>query len=98
MGQDQLTITAILRHGRDVHGGSVVSTYDGEGFSPRTYAELAARAERLAGALRGLGVQQGDRVATLCWNHAEHHEAYFAVPCMGAVLLTLNFRLSRDQL
>lgn len=98
MGQDQLTIPAILRHGRLVHPASVVSTYDGARVSRRTYAELAERSERLSAALAGLGIGPGDRVATLCWNHAEHHEAYFAVPCMGAVLLTLNFRLAAGQL
>ena len=40
----------------------------------------------------------GDRVGTLCWNHQEHMEAYFAIPCMGAVLHTLNLRLPPPQL
>jgi fatty-acyl-CoA synthase len=48
--------------------------------------------------LRGLGVERGDRVATLCWNHQEHLEAYFAIPMIGAVLHTLNLRLSPDDI
>jgi fatty-acyl-CoA synthase len=53
----------------------------------------------LAHALReDLGVQDDDRVATLMWNNAEHVEAYFAIPCMGAVLHTLNLRLPAEQL
>ena len=48
-------------------------------------AEIAANAERLAAALTRLGVGAGDRVGTFCWNNQEHLEAYFAVPCMGAV-------------
>ena len=53
---------------------------------------------RLAGALQNLGIVAGDRVGTLCWNHQEHIEAYFAIPCMGAVLHTLNLRLPPSQL
>ena len=49
-------------------------------------------------ALQKLGVKEGDRVATLCWNHYQHLEIYFAVPCSGAVLHTLNLRLSPDDL
>ena len=59
---------------------------------------MAERVNRLAGALRTLGIVPGDRVATLCWNHQEHIEAYFAIPCMGAVLHTLNLRLPPAQL
>jgi acyl-CoA synthetase (AMP-forming)/AMP-acid ligase II len=100
MGTDQLTITSILRHGELVHSRSRFSTYDGSGVTHRSYAEIAARSGRLAAALRSLGIGRGDRVATLCWNHVEHLEAYFffAVPCMGSVLLTLNLRLGASQL
>jgi fatty-acyl-CoA synthase len=63
-----------------------------------SYAEIAERADRLCRALEGLGVRQGDRVATFAWNTPEHLEAYLAVPCMGAVLHTLNVRLFPDQL
>lgn len=70
------------------------------GGAPRraTFAEIARNAERLASALAGLGVREGDRVATFCWNNQEHLEAYFAVPAMGAVLHTLNIRLFPEQL
>jgi fatty-acyl-CoA synthase len=63
-----------------------------------TYAELGQRARQLAGALTRLGVKQGDRVATLAWNSYRHLEIYYAVPCMGAVLHTLNLRLSTSDL
>jgi len=63
-----------------------------------SYTDMTRRAAKLAGALRGLGVQPGDRVATLAWNNYRHLELYFAVPCMGAVLHTLNLRLFPDQL
>ena len=59
---------------------------------------MAERAARLAGALAGLGVQQGERVGTFLWNTQEHLEAYFAIPSMGAVMHTLNLRLFPEQL
>ena len=93
-----LTITAILEHGSRVFGRSECLTWQGDSARRTTYAELAANAQRLARALQRLGVGTGDRVATLCWNHQEHLEAYYAVPCMGAVLHTLNLRLPAAQL
>jgi fatty-acyl-CoA synthase len=62
------------------------------------YTDLARRAAGLANVLSRLGVKQGDRVATLAWNNYRHLELYYAVPCMGAVLHTLNLRLSPNQL
>jgi fatty-acyl-CoA synthase len=59
-----------------------------------TYGALGGRVARLAAALRGLGVAPGERVATLAWNHGRHLEAYWAVPLSGAVLHTVNPRLS----
>ena len=56
------------------------------------------RTHRLAHALRQIGIEPGDRVATLCWNTYQHLELYFAVTCYGAVLHTLNLRLSSDDL
>ncbi len=93
-----LTITHLLRHGQTVHGRSQVVSFDGEQTSSSSFAEVADRMERLAAALAGLGVGPGDRVATLMWNSQEHLEAYFAVPCMGAVLHTLNLRLAPADL
>ncbi|MDH6576289.1 long-chain fatty acid--CoA ligase [Kitasatospora sp. MAP5-34] len=94
-----LTVARILVHGSTIHGGSTVTTWDGTGPVVRSYAEIGARAARLAYALRDeLGVTGDQRVATLMWNNAEHLEAYFAVPAMGAVLHTLNLRLPAHQL
>jgi fatty-acyl-CoA synthase len=93
-----LTITAILEHGTTVFGRSECLTWEGESSRRASYAEIGANAKRLANALTDLGVGAGDRVATLCWNHQEHLEAYYAVPCMGAVLHTLNLRLPGAQL
>ncbi|MEU3143767.1 MULTISPECIES: long-chain fatty acid--CoA ligase [unclassified Streptomyces] len=95
-----LLISRILTHGAAIHGTSQVTTWTG-GSEPhrRSYAEIGTRAAQLAHALRDdLGVTGDERVATLMWNNAEHVEAYFAIPSMGAVLHTLNLRLPAEQL
>jgi fatty-acyl-CoA synthase len=94
----QLTINDLFEHGRQVYADSEVATFMGDSCRRATFAEVAERAERLAAALNRLGVRQGDRVGTFCWNSQEHLEAYLAIPCMGAVLHTLNIRLFPDQL
>ncbi len=95
----QLTVTSLMHHGARLFGGtSEVITWRGEAARHATYAEVAERAARLANALREMGVKPGDRVATLAWNNQEHLEAYLAIPCMGAVLHTLNLRLTPQQL
>lgn len=95
-----LLLSRILAHGSTIHGSSQVITWTGEDEPHRrSYAEVGARAAQLAHALRDdLGVTGDDRVATLMWNNAEHVEAYFAIPSMGAVLHTLNLRLPAAQL
>ncbi|HEY4240097.1 MAG TPA: long-chain fatty acid--CoA ligase [Kofleriaceae bacterium] len=71
----------------------VVSRRHDRSISRTTYGHAIARARRLAKALVNIGIQRGDRVATLMWNHAEHLEAYFGNPLAGAVIHTLNLRL-----
>ena len=63
-----------------------------------TYADFGRRVAQLAHAIRELGVGPGDRVGTLAWNNYRHLELYFAVPCSGAVLHTLNPRLFPEHL
>ncbi|WP_214415600.1 long-chain fatty acid--CoA ligase [Sphaerisporangium fuscum] len=93
-----LTITSIMRHAAGVFGDREVVTYTGDGYRRLSYHQLAREAARLAGALRGLGVDADQRVATFCWNTTEHLTAYLAVPSMGAVLHTLNIRLFPEQI
>jgi fatty-acyl-CoA synthase len=88
-----LTVTAIMRHGTTAYGKSEVVTLTDAGIRRQSYAETGARAARLANALRALGVDADQRVATLMWNNSQHLEAYLAIPSMGAVLHTLNLRL-----
>jgi fatty-acyl-CoA synthase len=64
----------------------------------RSFAETSERVDRLARVLASLGVEQGQRVGTFAWNNQRHFELYFAIPCIGAVLHTLNIRLFEEQL
>jgi acyl-CoA synthetase (AMP-forming)/AMP-acid ligase II len=91
-----LTVTRIMRYGTTVYGDREVVTLTERGVRRQSYAQTGARAARLAGALRALGVDGDQRVGTLMWNNAEHLEAYLAVPSMGAVLHTLNLRLDPE--
>jgi fatty-acyl-CoA synthase len=95
----QLTVPAILRRTATYFGSRPIVSRRPDGSLHRTtYRECLQRARRLAAGLKALGVRPGDRVATLCWNHDRHLEAYFAVPLLGAVLHTLNLRLHPDEL
>src|SRR5919198_4811317 len=94
----QLTIHHILDRMRNVYGNKEVVTLTESGTERATYSEVAERIDRLARALDSLGVKQGDRVATFAWNSQRHLEVYYAVPCVGAVLHTLNIRLFEEQL
>ncbi len=93
-----LTITTILQHGARVFGRSECVTWQGDGARHTSYREIEQNARRLASALAKLGVGDGDPVATFCWNNPEHLEAYYAIPCMGAIVHTLNIRLPAQQL
>ncbi|MFN8216032.1 MAG: long-chain-fatty-acid--CoA ligase [Solirubrobacterales bacterium] len=94
-----LTLTHLLGRARTVNRrAEVVSVLDAAGTTRRaTLAEVADRADRLAAALGRLGVGAGDRVGTFAWNSQQHLEAYWAVPCAGAILHTLNPRLAPEQ-
>jgi fatty-acyl-CoA synthase len=98
MQDSPLSITQLFRHGAQVYPDSEIITFEGEQARHTSYAKVAERVNRLAGALQKLGIVAGDRVGTLSWNHQEHLEAYFAIPSMGAVLHTLNLRLPPPQL
>ncbi len=80
------------------HDVEVVSRMPDASTHRYTYAEFGPRAKQLMNALDSLGLETGARVATLAWNSYRHLEAYFAVPCTGRVLHTLNLRLSPAEL
>jgi fatty-acyl-CoA synthase len=94
-----LTVDRILDHAKAWHGDREVVSRSVEGPIVRTtYAQIHERAKRLSNALKGLGVQPGDRIATLAWNTGRHIEAWYAIMGMGAVCHTLNPRLFAEQL
>jgi len=98
MQDGPLLISGIVRHGESIYADKKIFTVTAEGVQEATFFEVAKRAEQLAAALSKLGVQRDDLVATFMWNNQTHVEAYIAVPCMGAVLHTLNIRLFPEQL
>jgi fatty-acyl-CoA synthase len=94
-----LSLTPIIERAEQLTPNRKVVSRRPDGSVERsTLGECAKRARRLATALSDLGISDGDPVATLLWNQPEHLELYFAVPLMGAVLHTLNPRLSEDEL
>ena len=99
MDDFQLSLTALVERAEQLSRSRPVVSRRPDGSLDRTtFGECATRARQLAGALGALGIGDGDRVATLLWNQAEHLELYFAVPLMGAVIHTLNPRLHPDEL
>ena len=93
-----LTVAALMRYGASAYGDHEVVTATADGPRRQSFARTGTGAARLAGALRALGVDADQRVATLMWNNAEHLEAYLAIPAMGAVLHTLNLRLDPEHI
>src|SRR4051812_36957806 len=94
-----LTLQHVLWRLRTMNGHGQVTTLTGDGEPDRmAYSEIVERVDRLAAALEAMGIGPGDRVATFAWNSRRHLELYLAVPCMGAVLHTLNVRLFPEQL
>ncbi len=94
----QLTLPAVLRRAETFFGyREVVTRLPDRSFHHYTLRDMTRRAKQLAVALQRLGLERGDRVATLCWNHYQHLEVYFGVPCGGFVLHTINIRLHHDD-
>ena len=99
MMEYQLTLPTILRRAESLFGPKeIITRLPDKSIHRYTYLDLARRAKKLSVALYELGIRQGDRVATLCWNHYQHLEVYFAIPCMGAIIHPLNIRFSPEDL
>ena len=95
----QLTIPSILRRGESLFAQKeIVTRLPDRSFHRYTYADFARRSKQLALALGTLGLERGDRVATLCWNHYQHLETYFGAAMGGYVTHTLNLRLHPTDL
>ncbi|MGD6749737.1 long-chain fatty acid--CoA ligase [Streptomyces sp. BH105] len=98
MQDSPLTIDTIFRHVEQHFGDATIATDGPGGITRATYTEWADRTRRLGGVLDTLDVGPSGRVGTFGWNSQRHLELYFAVPCAGRVLHTLNIRLFPDQL
>jgi acyl-CoA synthetase (AMP-forming)/AMP-acid ligase II len=98
MQRTPLLVARLLDRGAKLAPDEEIVTATGGATHRQTYAQTRARACQLANALHRAGVSKGDRVATFLWNGHRHLEAYQAIASMGAVLHTLNIRLSAREL
>src|ERR671938_422050 len=93
-----LTLTHLLERARQLAPRKQIVTKTAAGMHRYTYADMIERTARLANALNRLDISADGRVATFAWNTYRHLEIYFAAPCAGRVLHTLNIRLFPDQI
>ncbi len=94
-----LSLNHLLERAGKIFGGNaIVSRLPDKSLRRHSYAEYYRRTRALSSALQGLGLRKGERVATLCWNHHAHLEAYFGIPAAGGVMHTLNLRLAPDEI
>ncbi|MFD2638823.1 long-chain fatty acid--CoA ligase [Piscibacillus salipiscarius] len=98
MMEGKLLISQMMERAEKLFPKKEVISRTHSGIHRLTYKEIGERTRRLASALENLGVERGDKVATLAWNDHRHLEAYFAIPGMGAVLHTINIRLSAEHI
>jgi fatty-acyl-CoA synthase len=94
-----LRVSRIIDHAARYHGGRPVVGRPVEGPIVRsTWGEVHGRALRLAQALARIGIRPGDMIGAMAWNTVRHLEVWYGVPGAGAVLHSLNPRLSAEQL
>ncbi|MCW2700797.1 MAG: Acyl-CoA synthetase (AMP-forming)/AMP-acid ligase [Blastococcus sp.] len=98
MQDSPLTVDSIFRHVEQHYGDGTIVTNNPSGITRATYAQWAHRTRTLGGVLDTLGISADGRVGTFAWNSQRHLELYFAAPCTGRVLHTLNVRLFPEQL
>ncbi len=98
MQETPLTLVHLFERAEKYHSEKTIVTATATGRERTTYGEWAARTRQLGGVLNKLGISSDGRVATFAWNTARHLELYFAAPCTGRVLHTLNIRLFPEQL
>jgi fatty-acyl-CoA synthase len=94
-----LTIPTLLERAGSLFARvEIVSVRPDRSLVRTTYGSFYRRARRLASALTKLGLQPGDRVASMMWNHSAHLEAFFGVPSAGGILHSLNLRLHPHEI
>lgn len=96
--QTPLTMTQMIKRAEKFFPKKQVISRTTKGIERFTYKQIGERTRRLADSLQKLGVERGDMVGTLAWNTHRHLEAYFAIPCSGAVLHTINIRLAPQHI
>ncbi|MFX1514487.1 MAG: long-chain-fatty-acid--CoA ligase, partial [Promethearchaeota archaeon] len=95
----QLNVINIIKHGTRNFGKQEIASKNHDGTMFRyTYKDAYNRMKRLANSLATIGVLVGDRIGVLAWNTYQHFEIYFALPGMGAVMVSLNLRLTPQDL
>lgn len=97
MDQPLLLSGLLWRTERLYHDKKIITRLGPGQYHSYTYSDYAKRVRRLASGLKEFGVQAGDRIGTIAWNHYRHFETYFGVPGIGAVLHTINMRLFAEQ-
>lgn len=98
MQDGPLVLTNLFDRAEKLFSEKEIVTATATGTERETYGEWAERTRRLGGVLDDLGISADGRVATFAWNTARHLELYFAAPCSGRVLHTLNIRLFPEQI
>lgn len=98
MNHSSLTMAQMIKRAETFFAKKEVVSRTAGGIQTFTYKEMAERTRRLASSLQRLGIKRGEKVGTFAWNHHRHLEAYFAIPCSGAVLHTINIRLSSQHI
>ncbi|WP_078381164.1 long-chain fatty acid--CoA ligase [Sutcliffiella halmapala] len=93
-----MTVSSLLERAEMFFPNKEVVSRTLSGVQRFSYKKIGERTRRLSSALEKIGVQKGDRVGTLAWNHHRHLETYFAIPGMGAVLHTINIRLATEHI
>ncbi|WP_331236300.1 long-chain fatty acid--CoA ligase [Natronorarus salvus] len=97
-GGTDMTLRPFMWRASRLYPGTEIVSRTHDGIERYDYATYDERVGRLANALTATGIEPGDRVGTVCWNHHRHFETYFSVPNMGAQLHTINPLLPDDHL
>ncbi len=97
MTEYPLTLTHAFERTERLFGEKTIATASPAGLERTTYSEWSERTRRVGGALGELGLAEDARVGTFAWNSARHLELYYAAPCTGRILHTLNIRLFPEQ-
>ncbi|MER2038558.1 MAG: long-chain fatty acid--CoA ligase [Solibacillus sp.] len=99
MMDTQLTLTGFLKRGERFFPNKQIISRTSPTMTHRfSFKDYVKRTHRLADALKKLGMKRGTKVGTFGWNHHRHLEAYFAIPCSGAILHTINIRLAPEHI